>query len=38
MENDSAWYLEYKSYFRVRPFEKNNKGNIWAMYKNNNIN
>ena len=27
-----------KSYFRVKPCERNNKGNIWAPYKDNNKN
>ena len=32
MENDSTQYLEWKkNYFRVKPYEGNNEGNIWAM-------
>ena len=40
MENDSIQYLEWKSYFRVKPYQRNNKGNsnIWAMYRDNNKN
>ena len=38
MENDIALYLEWKSYFRVKPYERNNDVNIWAMYKDNNEN
>ena len=39
MENDSTKYLKKKpSYFRVKPYETNNKGNIWIMYKYNNKN
>ena len=39
MENDSTQYLKLKkNYFRVKPYEKNNKGNISAMYKDNNKN
>ena len=33
MEYESTKYLEEKSYFRVTPYERNNKGNIRAMYK-----
>ena len=35
MENDSTYNLEWKSYFRVKPYERNSKGNIWAVYKEN---
>ena len=38
MEIDSTHYLEYKSYFRVKPYERYSNGNIWAMYKDNNKN
>ena len=27
-----------KGYFRVKPYEMNNKDNIWAIYKDNNNN
>ena len=27
-----------KGYFRVKPYESNDKGNIWAMYKDSNKN
>ena len=27
-----------KIYFSVKPYERNDKGNIWAMYKDNNKN
>ena len=37
MEN-STQYLELRSYFRVKPYEMNDKINIWAMYKDNNKN
>ena len=30
---DSTEYL--KSYFKVKPYKRNNKGNIWEMYKGN---
>ena len=38
MKIDSTYYLNNKSYFRVQPYERNNKGNIGAMYKDNNKN
>ena len=28
MENDSTYYVEWKSYFRVKPYNMNDKGNI----------
>ena len=36
MENDSTQYLRKKYFFGVKPYERNNKSNIWAMYKDNN--
>ena len=38
MEYDSTKHLEFsKSYVRMKPYEWNNKGNILAMHKDNNI-
>ena len=34
MENDCA-QVNKKSYFIVKPYERNDKGNTWAMYKDN---
>ena len=37
MENDYIQYLR-KSYFRVKSYDRDNKGKIWPMYKDNNKN
>ena len=36
MTNDST--LNINGYFRVKPYEMNDKGSIWAMYKDSDIN
>ena len=36
MENDETEYLKWKSYFRIKPYERNDRGNIRAMYYDNN--
>ena len=36
MEYESTNFLELKSYVGMKPYERNNKGNIWAMYKDSN--
>ena len=38
MENDKTEYLKWKSYFRVKLYERNDRANIRAMYYDNNKN